>query len=157
MLHTNLAKLLLLKLLTKLMRLQNLFIKLGFSDNEARVYLAILKLREESANTIAKHAGVKRPTTYVILNRLLERGLLSSITKDGKTFYRSLDPTILLETKYTEYESLKNALPALQKLNQNYQIIPRTSVYEGKQGLIRIMDDVLSSSTELLILAQSNF
>ena len=41
-------------------------------------------------------------------------------------------------------------MPQLEKLGEIHKTIPQVTVYEGKNGLIRVMEDTLSSSGDLL-------
>ena len=73
--------------------------KIGLSENEAKVYLATLELGSSTAQQIAQKAELKRPTTYVQLETLMKRGLVTSFEKgpstspgQGKTMLRAEDP-----------------------------------------------------------------
>ena len=60
--------------------LKSILQKIGLSDKDAEVYLACLELGTQPASVIARKAGLKRPTTYLILEGLLKRGLVSEYT-----------------------------------------------------------------------------
>ena len=53
--------------------------EIGLSEKEANVYLAILKVGRGTAYKIARLAGVKTPTTYLMLDDLLKKGLVLSL------------------------------------------------------------------------------
>lgn len=68
--------------------------QLGFSDKEAKVYMASLELGPDTAQEIAKKAGVNRTTTYVIIEKLIKKGKKRSFRSgwreyDGSNFYES--------------------------------------------------------------------
>ena len=44
----------------------------GFSEKEAKVYLASLELGTAPGSTIARHAGEKRVTVYAILKEFVK-------------------------------------------------------------------------------------
>ena len=46
-------------------------IALGFTTNEAKVYLATLELGTTKMTDLAKHSNTKRPTTYLIVDSLI--------------------------------------------------------------------------------------
>lgn len=48
----------------------------GLSDKEARIYLALLELEIATAFDTAKHAGINRSSTYVVLESLKKKGLV---------------------------------------------------------------------------------
>ena len=54
---------------------------LGLSDKEARVYLALLELGTASAQTVSTKSYIKKPTTYLALEELRKKGLLTKLPK----------------------------------------------------------------------------
>ncbi len=54
---------------------------LGLTEKEARTYLASLELGPETAQNIAKKTGINRATTYVQIESLKKRGLMSEFEK----------------------------------------------------------------------------
>jgi len=70
--------------------------QIGLSEKEAKVYLASLELGPSTAQTIAAKATVNRPTTYVMIESLIKRGLMSSFQKGKKRFFVAGKPTQLL-------------------------------------------------------------
>ena len=132
------------------MRLTKVLEGIGLTDKEARVYLALLSLHEALPSAISKKAGVKRPTTYVILGQLQAKGLVSSVTRGKTTYYRALNPYTLLEDQHNRYTALQKSLPELVSLHETYSATPQMTIFEGKEGIMKIMDDTLTASTELL-------
>ncbi|MFA5947458.1 MAG: helix-turn-helix domain-containing protein [Candidatus Gracilibacteria bacterium] len=127
----------------------------GLTEKEAKVYLSLLELKEALPSTIAKKAGVKRPTGYLILDELIKKGLASKVKKGAYYYFQAISPHSLLEDQYTLYNNLEKALPELLKLNEIYSVKPEMSFFEGKEGLIRIMEDTLATKTEILCWADT--
>ncbi|OGF83378.1 hypothetical protein A3E63_02660 [Candidatus Giovannonibacteria bacterium RIFCSPHIGHO2_12_FULL_45_19] len=126
--------------------------KIGLSENEARVYLALLELGSETAQEIAKKAAVKRATTYVQLEALMKKGLVTSFEKGKKSYFRAEDPEHLIkiaerEKKMaTERESaLEEILPGLGKLYISSGERPRVRFFEGVEGLRTMQDEFLKT------------
>ena len=69
---------------------------LGLSEKEAKIYLASLELGPETVQNIAKKAGINRPTTYLQIESLKEKGLISEFQRGKKTFYAPESPNRLL-------------------------------------------------------------
>ncbi|MFA6527925.1 MAG: helix-turn-helix domain-containing protein [Candidatus Gracilibacteria bacterium] len=132
------------------MDLQKTLERIGLSDKEASVYLTLLGFQEALPSVISRKSGVKRPTTYVILEYLEKRGLASHVKKGTTLYYRALNPYALLEDQHRRYSDLERALPELVGLHEKYAAIPQMTVYEGKEGIVEIMEDTLKTSTELL-------
>ncbi len=122
----------------------------GLNEKEAIIFLTLLELNEAQPSIIAKRSGLKRPTTYTVLEQLQKKGLVSRASKKGQTFYRSVSPRTFIEEQKRKFENLESRLPELLVLHKKYESTPQMSIFEGKKGLIQIMEDTLSTSTELL-------
>ncbi len=130
---------------------------LGFTEKEALIYLELLKLNEAPSSAIARQSNIKRSTTYSILEQLKKRGLVSQTKRQGSLFFRALDPYIFLKEQKNKFtnlrksvDNLKETLPELLNLHSQYITAPHISVFSGKKGIVQIMEDTLTSSTELL-------
>ena len=60
--------------------------KIGLAEKEAKVFLASLELGSSAAQKIAKKAEINRATTYVIIEKLMKKGLMSSVEKGKRLF-----------------------------------------------------------------------
>jgi HTH-type transcriptional regulator, sugar sensing transcriptional regulator len=132
------------------MDLKEVLENIGFNEKEAKVYLALLELREALPSTIAKKAGIKRPTTYVILEQLKARGVVTHVKQRNLTYFQALSPATLLASQEDKYLNLKNSLPSMMSLHEKYTSTPQMQVFEGKEGLIQIWNDTLNATTDLL-------
>ncbi len=126
--------------------------KVGFSDKEARVYLALLELGSSPVQAVAQKAEVNRATTYVVLESLMKKGIVSTVEKGKKTHYAAENPSALLrlfrlqEKEIQEKEAeFKNALPELDAIFNLAGEKPRVRYFEGKAGLLAMQEDFLAS------------
>ncbi len=115
---------------------------LGLSEKEAKVYLAALELGKTSVQNISKKAEVNRATTYVIIESLIKKGLMSSIEESKKQFFYAEPPEklrMLFESMETEIvrklDYLDKMLPELRALSAKENVRPSIKYYEGKEGL----------------------
>ncbi len=69
--------------------------KIGLSDKEAKVYLAALELGKATVQEIAVKANVNRTTTYVAIEGLTEKELMSEYLENHKRFFIAEDPSKL--------------------------------------------------------------
>lgn len=132
------------------MDLTRILQNIGLSSKEAKIYLALLDLGEALPSTIAKKAAIKRPTTYLILDQLLDKGLVTKIKKKGYSHFQPINPHSLLEDQYQRFHDLETILPELLEKRDRYAVQPDVAFYEGRKGLIRIMEDTLTSSGDIL-------
>jgi sugar-specific transcriptional regulator TrmB len=127
-------------------------VSLGLSEKEAKVYLAALDLGPETVQKIAQKAGVNRPTAYVQIESLKEKGLMSQFEKGKKTFYVAESPERLssllnafekeLEFKRAETSRI---LPALLDVFAGAGERPKVRFLEGVEGLKTIQQEFLKS------------
>jgi sugar-specific transcriptional regulator TrmB len=129
----------------------------GFSEKEAAVYVALAGLSGAVASDIAKKAKINRSTTYVILDMLLKRGLVTSSEERGIKVYRSTPPEKLIEYLHgmeKEYASLASAakkiIPELKALYRPKkdlpkEALPKIQLLEGEREIRTVYEDTLSS------------
>ncbi|OGD42016.1 hypothetical protein A2567_03105 [Candidatus Azambacteria bacterium RIFOXYD1_FULL_42_11] len=131
--------------------------KLGLSDKETKVYLALLELGQVSPSEVASYSGVNRATTYVILEELKKKGLATSLEKNKKVHFVAEPPERLshlfeIEKKQLEenFADLKKILPNLDKLYESRGERPKVRFFEGKEGVTSIRDDILKTKTKFI-------
>jgi sugar-specific transcriptional regulator TrmB len=125
----------------------------GFQEKEAKVYLASLELGAATAQQIALKAGVKRPTTYFILEGLMGQGLATSFHQGKKQFFIAEAPDRLLELLDQERkeitvreEKFRSILPQLHSINNRQKDKPVVKYYEGKEGILTMVSEHTKSS-----------
>ncbi len=58
--------------------------KAGLNKRETVLYLALLQMGPSSVLSIAKKADMKRPTAYLVLDDLMQKGLVAEVPKEKK-------------------------------------------------------------------------
>jgi sugar-specific transcriptional regulator TrmB len=131
--------------------------KLGLSDKEAKVYLSSMELGPSPVQAIAQKSGVNRATTYVMIESLISRGLMSSFEKGKKKFFTAESPEQLVALLHKEEAEIKEKtrqmmeiLPELKILFAAAEEKPRLRFFEGIEGLKAIQDDILKSKYDQL-------
>ncbi|HRZ95009.1 MAG TPA: helix-turn-helix domain-containing protein [Candidatus Moranbacteria bacterium] len=122
---------------------------LGLNEKEAIVYLALLETGKASANSLSLKSGLKRPTTYVILEQLMKKGFAFKIPRARKHAFQAV-------------EIEKCALLAKERLNYSLEILPeikaiqkgkeeKTSIFhfEGTEGLKEAYDRILKNKKDI--------
>lgn len=90
---------------------------IGFTEYEARVYLALLSDNPASGYQISKRTGVPRSMVYEALGRLHARGAVLRTGDQRATLIRPVPPDILLERYESEHRNLlKNLQEGLSEL-----------------------------------------
>lgn len=122
---------------------------LGLTEKEARVYLAALELGQASVQKIAAAAHLPRPTCYLQINTLSQRGLMSSVEEGKKRLFIAEPPEALLtlfqreaEEVRAKQEALANMMPEL-KSRMTGDELPKVRLYEGLEGLEAMRRELL--------------
>lgn len=116
----------------------------GFSENEAKVYLAALELGESSVERIAKKARQNRTTVYHIIALLRNRGLMSVVRHGKKMVYVAEDPKKIKTGFEDKIRSLDALLPELRSIANAIDHKPRVRFFEGFDGLREAALDALN-------------
>jgi predicted transcriptional regulator len=131
----------------------------GLSEREAIVYLASSELGSATAQQIAAQAQVARPTTYLVIETLKERGLMRQF-KVGKKRQFSANPIgqLLpsLEKRLSEVEEQKQAVESLsQELGRLGAVTaePAVSSYAGSEAVAAVQKALRGVSGEVLVIA----
>src|ERR1035437_1752533 len=66
--------------------------EIGLTDKESTVYLALLQVDSASVLDLAKKTKINRSTTYVVLESLKKKGLVSETSVGKKTHYQAESP-----------------------------------------------------------------
>lgn len=131
--------------------------KLGLSDKEAMVYLASLELGPSPVQVISRKAEVNRATTYVMIEALLQKGLMSTFDKGKKTLYTAEKPERLHRIVHHERATvdekesvIKRILPDLDAISDAAGERPKVSFYEGEEGLEAMRETIFSANIETM-------
>ncbi len=139
-------------------KFQNLGQAAGLSENETKMYLAILELGPSAIQKVAQKVGLSRVASYTIAEQLIEKGLASWFKKDRKRFISVENPDYLLELIKRHEEKIederKNIRQLLPELKTYYRLAgkrPEVRFYEGVEGLKAIYEDTLNTQKDLLV------
>jgi sugar-specific transcriptional regulator TrmB len=139
---------------------KNTLVKIGLSEGEAAVYLTLLENGESPATLIAQKAGLKRPTTYNVLASLIEKNLVQEVKKGKVARFRLQHPVKLkeyFEKIAANAEFAQKILSAsLNDLTSQFNLVnnrPGIQYLEGKEGVRQLLEDLLTSKTDIFLYA----
>lgn len=122
---------------------------LGLTSKEAKIYLANLEIGSSPVSAIAQNAKMNRVTSYDILEKLVQKGLVSFISKNKIKYFTAIDPELLIVDFKKKTLELEQALPDLKRLHGDTSH-PQVHYFEGLEGIKHIYADTLTSKTEIL-------
>ncbi len=124
---------------------------IGLSQTEASVYAALVDISEGSIGEIVKQANVHRTNAYQALERLIQKGLVSYVTRNDAKFFSIKDPTHLLRMVKEKEEAIERILPELLLPKQLAKAKGEATIYEGIQSFQRILDHFLTFNEPILV------
>jgi len=137
-------------------------IDFGLSEKEAKIYLALLELEIAPVQEVAKIAGINRSSAYVVLELLKKKGLASTSNEKKIQEYVATSPEALLQTAdhlVKKQEIIKggisNIVPDLKAIYKGTKRKPKVRVFEGKNGLITALSEILQSKSKVVRMSSS--
>jgi len=138
---------------------KDIFKDIGLSPNEAIVYEYLIRHGESTAGAIIKETPIKRGVIYNALTNLKDKKLVSEKkTKTSKTLLFSPEHPNKLREFIDEKERLvikaQNTLESnLSTFVSDFNLVseqPGVKIYEGLDGIKKVLSDTLNSKTEIL-------
>ncbi|MFH1405533.1 MAG: helix-turn-helix domain-containing protein [Patescibacteria group bacterium] len=135
--------------------ISKLFISLGLSSTETKVYLASLALGPASVQDVAKKARLSRTATYDAVASLQERGLMSTFERGKKRFFAAEDPESSIAHFKNELHRMEEHLNLLTRMIPEIKMNmggekPVVRFYEGKEAVYALFNDVATVSPKYL-------
>lgn len=128
--------------------------QIGLDEKEAKIYLAVLELGPSPVQNVAQRAGVPRATTYLVLDDLKRKGLVTTFERGKKSFFVAESPDHLLELVQhkaralrEQEEILRSLIPDLAARGQFEKAHrPAIRFYEGPRGIKALINDNLRAA-----------
>jgi sugar-specific transcriptional regulator TrmB len=126
---------------------EELLTEIGLTKSEIAVYFALLDIGPSTTGPIIKKAAIASGKAYLILDKLILKGLVTYSVKAGTRYYQSKDPERLIdymkekedELKKKELQ-LKDIIPQLKAQYEEKKYKPVAEVYEGVKGFKTFYD-----------------
>lgn len=127
--------------------IQPILASLGFSDSEARVYLAGLKGGSQTVIDLAKETNLSRQTVYDAISQLTQRGLISTAERGKRTCYTAESPERLLAYAKRQEGLFQERIQILEKAVPSLTLEmggdrPIVKLFEGKEGIHGIIEEL---------------
>ncbi|MDO8741423.1 MAG: helix-turn-helix domain-containing protein [Candidatus Woesearchaeota archaeon] len=125
--------------------------KIGLTEGEIKVYDALLELGECTKTALAKKSGISPSNIYDVTNRLVEKGIISKVEKNGIAHFSPANPSHImdfLDQKEKELQNERNfvnqMLPTLLlKFSETKEKV-NVEVFQGWSGMKTIFEDLIN-------------
>lgn len=142
--------------------MEEVLTSLGIKSKEAQFYLLLLRQGRMTVLELAEATGEKRTNVYMILDVLLCKELVSVSKAGSKRQYEASPPSSLrklLEAEHQRQQQVSAALSAvLPELKSQYALAnnrPGVVYLTGLDGFKVMLDDMMRSTTEILLVASN--
>ncbi len=137
---------------------ENILIEGGLSEDQALVYQSLLERGPQKAKALSSWSGIKRGLTYKILEQLENMGLVNKKGGTGAvTTFSASHPSLLLNKLEKDKKNLELATETVKYGLGNFisqfnlqEGKPNVQFFEGKEGIQKVLEDTLLSTTEVL-------
>ncbi len=110
--------------------------KMGLKENEAKVYLSVLKLGQTGTSAIVRETGLHGQVIYRAVDELIGSGLLRKVLINNRSQFIAEDPSIFLQRVDETKACLEVALPNFEQL-QTSPIVDQLSFTQGADNFIK--------------------
>ncbi|HWQ59645.1 MAG TPA: helix-turn-helix domain-containing protein [Candidatus Fimivivens sp.] len=131
--------------------LAKLIESIGFSEKEAQIYLTLLESGKAGVSTVSKRSGIKRPTTYVILEELAQKGYATLSPGKKILSYQAVDPSVILIQKRTDLKNFAEMVPFLQTIGNKGGAAPKIHYIADKEGILNMYESLNFAKESLCI------
>ena len=112
---------------------------IGLTNNEAVVYLELIRAGKSSAGEISRRIMIHRTNIYDILNKLLKKGIVDQTTIDEKQIFYPVNPEDLLDYHKQKENELKKIIPEIKKIQNKPQEDVKVTISEGLNSVKNII------------------
>lgn len=115
--------------------------KLGFSKNEAEVYLALLEIGQTTTGAIIKKLGIHRNIVYESLDKLEKRGLVTQTTISGKMNFQVVNPEKILDLEKEKLSIARELTSDLKKVQRKEK--QEITVHQGIKEMGEVRRNII--------------
>lgn len=120
----------------------NLLKQTGFTEKEARIYLALLELGQADVTEIAKKSELKRSIVYVLVEGLMEKNYVTQLPNRKINTYQAIDPGVILTQIKSTTKNFSEMLPYLRSLANKTEKRPRIHFIDNKEGIFKVYEEI---------------
>lgn len=108
--------------------------EIGLTENESKIYLVLIKNGESTANNLSERIGFHRAYIYDTLSKMINKGVVSCITKSGKKYFKAAHPSKFLEIIKEKESQIKDLIPEILKVYNQKESNYTVETFEGKEA-----------------------
>ncbi|HLC78472.1 MAG TPA: helix-turn-helix domain-containing protein [Candidatus Nanoarchaeia archaeon] len=130
--------------------------EVGLTENESKIYIALLELGPSNAGLISRKTGLHRRVVYDTMEMLIKKGLIGYILQNNKRLFQASNPEKILDSIKEKENSIQEILPQMLSLYSQTKEKEETNFYKGKNGLKTVFEGQLEMKQEIKIIGASS-
>lgn len=123
--------------------LKNNLLKIGFSEHDAEVYLALIKKSPCTAGPIITATKFHRNVVYTSFSHLISRKLVSESEKSGKKLFSLTSPQFLIEDYKNKVDLVKETVKEISNLLPKEK--QEITIHEGNEEYLALLTGIIKS------------
>ncbi|MBT7903613.1 hypothetical protein HN587_07155 [Candidatus Woesearchaeota archaeon] len=143
--------------------IEKLLEEIGLTKSESKTYLVLLNLKESTTGPISKQANVSSSKIYEVLQKLINKGLVTEYSEKNIKHFRVANPNRIkdyLESKKKKIEEemnqIEEVLPGLEQIyKEGNDKETQVELFRGYEGVRSVFNDLLKDlkkGDELLVM-----
>ncbi|MFH0817520.1 MAG: helix-turn-helix domain-containing protein [Candidatus Micrarchaeota archaeon] len=124
--------------------------RIGLTKGEIKVYFALLELGATTTGPLVDASGVSSSKIYLVLDRLMRKGLVSYFLQKKKKYFEAADPRRIVdflqerEKELSQQKSeMERLLPGLLKRRELTKEKRQATVFKGMNGVETAYENIL--------------
>ncbi len=130
---------------------------IGFTQREIKVYIALLEVGTSSVGKIIQKSGIPSSKIYDTLDKLKEKGFVSSLVQNNKLYFTAESPERILNYLDEQRNNVaETAVPELKLLEKKEKQERSATLYENIKGIKSIYELMLRTGKPIYVLGAPN-
>lgn len=114
----------------------------GLTDKDSAIYTALVTQGLASIQKISDITGIKRPTVYVHIAEMIQKGLVLRKRVGKKEYYQAESPQKILGAMKNKVAKFEENVATLEYLYEKANGKPGVTLYEGEVGLNNVYEEI---------------
>ena len=132
-------------------------IKLGLSQSEATLYLALFRIGASDVNRLVQETGFYKANVYQALERLCDKGIISKIIEKNRRVYQIQNPDTLIGFIDEKKDELEKQRKLAKKLTKEVELSKHSfpqetaAVFTGIGSVKKIYSDIIKNKLDYYV------
>ena len=129
--------------------LLNSLLEIGLSENEAKIYLALIELGPSQTGAIVKKTNLYRVMVYDTLEKLMQQGLVNYSIRHNIKVFEAENPNQFLELIKNKEIIAKSIIDGVAKIKTKGPKIEGVYIYENWKGIKAAQENYFKEIKEI--------